>query len=171
MSALFFHPVVILAARLVLGSVFVIAGVEKIANPDAFAKSINNYQLLPYGALNTMALILPWLEVLAGAFLVFGVRLRASSAVTAAMLLVFIGAIASAMARGLSIDCGCFSQGSVASEPVGWKKIVEDVALLILAVQIFAAAWSNEVLPFSFESMRSPLAQANTPVAIQQEAQ
>lgn len=157
MLSILFHPVVILAARLVLGSVFIIAGVEKIANPDAFAKAINNYQLLPYGALNAMALVLPWLEVLAGTFLVFGVRLRASAAITAAMLVVFIVAIASAMARGLSIDCGCFSQGSAAAEPVGWKKIAEDVALLILAVQIFAAAWKEEILPFSFESLRTPI--------------
>lgn len=167
MLSIAFHPVVVLAARVVLGSVFVIAGVEKIANPDAFAKAINNYQLLPYGTLNVMALVLPWLEVLAGAFLVFGVRLRASAAVTGLMLIVFIGAIASAMMRGLSIDCGCFSQGSVASEPVGWKKIVEDVALLILAIQIFAAAWKEEILPFSFEAMRTATSQP----AIPQEAQ
>ncbi|TAE24719.1 MAG: DoxX family membrane protein [Candidatus Kapaibacterium sp.] len=156
MSSVFFHPVVILAARLVLGSVFIIAGVEKIANPDAFAKAIHNYQLLPYSMLNIMALTLPWLEVLAGALLIFGVRLRASSALTALMLIVFIAAIASAMMRGLSIDCGCFSQGSAASEPVGWKKIAEDVALLVLSVQIFAASWENEILPFSFEAMRTP---------------
>ncbi len=158
MSALLFHPVIILAARLVLGSVFVIAGVEKIANPDAFAKAINNYQLLPYNALNIMALVLPWLEVLAGALLIFGVRLRASSALTAVMLIVFIAAIASAMMRGLSIDCGCFSQGSAASEPVGWKKVAEDIGLLALSLQIFAASWKSEILPFSFEAMRTPLA-------------
>jgi putative oxidoreductase len=163
MKTLLFHPVIILAARLVLGSVFVIAGVEKIANPDAFAKAINNYQLLPFAALNVMALVLPWLEVLAGVFLVFGVRLRASSAVTGAMLLVFIGAIASAMSRGLGIDCGCFTQGAAlgaGGEQVGWKKIAEDVALLLLAVQIFAAASDSDILPFSFEAVRNSSANA-----------
>lgn len=152
MQTILFHPVIILAARLVLGSVFVIAGVEKIVNPNAFAKAINNYQMLPYGALNLMALVLPWLEVLAGVFLIFGVRLRASSAVVAAMLVVFLIAIGTAMARGLSIECGCYSQGG--GEKVGWKKVFEDVALLLLAVQIFAAASVNDILPFSFEAIR-----------------
>lgn len=152
MQTILFHPVIILAARLVLGSVFVIAGVEKIVNPNAFAKAINNYQMLPYNTLNLVALILPWLEVLSGVFLIFGVRLRASSALVAAMLVVFLIAIGTAMARGLSIECGCYSQGG--GEKVGWKKVFEDVALLVLAIQIFVAASVHDVLPFSFEAVR-----------------
>jgi uncharacterized membrane protein YphA (DoxX/SURF4 family) len=155
MQTVFFHPVIILAARLVLGSVFVIAGVEKVVNPNAFAKAINNYQMLPFAALNVMALILPWLEVLTGVFLIFGIRLRASSALIASMLVVFLIAIGSAMARGLSIECGCYSQGG-GGEIVGWKKVFEDVGLLVLAVQIFWAATKSDILPFSFESMRQP---------------
>lgn len=153
MYTVLFHPVIVLAARLVLGSVFVIAGIEKIVNPNAFAKAINNYQLVPFAALNVMALVLPWLEVLTGVFLIFGIRLRASSALVSAMLVVFLIAIGSAMARGLSIECGCYSQGG-GGETVGWKKVFEDVALLLLAVQIFAAATLSDILPFSFESMR-----------------
>lgn len=155
MHTVFFHPVIILAARLVLGSVFVIAGVEKIVNPNAFAKAINNYQMVPFATLNIMALVLPWLEVLTGVFLIFGIRLRASSALVGAMLVVFLIAIGSAMARGLSIECGCYSQGG-GGEIVGWKKVFEDVALLLLAVQIFWAATKNDILPFSFESMHQP---------------
>ena len=116
MQTILFHPVIILAARLVLGSVFVIA------------------------------------EVLSGVFLIFGVRLRASSALVAAMLVVFLIAIGTAMARGLSIECGCYSQGG--GEKVGWKKVFEDVALLVLAIQIFVAASVHDVLPFSFEAVR-----------------
>ncbi|MFY7997248.1 MAG: MauE/DoxX family redox-associated membrane protein [Candidatus Kapaibacteriota bacterium] len=153
MQTVLFHPVIVLAARVVLGSVFVIAGVEKIVNPNAFAKAINNYQLVPFGALNLMALIMPWLEVLTGVFLIFGIRLRASSALVAAMLVVFLIAIGSAMARGLSIECGCYSQVG-GGEIVGWKKVFEDVALLVLAIQIFIAATLNDILPFSFESIR-----------------
>jgi putative oxidoreductase len=153
MYTVLFHPVIVLAARLVLGSVFVIAGIEKIVNPNAFAKAIHNYQLVPFAALNVMALVLPWLEVLTGVFLIFGIRLRASSALVAAMLVVFLIAIGSAMARGLSIECGCYSQGG-GGETVGWKKVFEDVALLLLAVQIFVAATLSDILPFSFESMR-----------------
>lgn len=155
MQTVFFHPVIILAARLVLGSVFVIAGVEKVVNPNAFAKAINNYQMLPFAALNVMALVLPWLEVLTGVFLIFGIRLRASSALIASMLVVFLIAIGSAMVRGLSIECGCYSQGG-GGEIVGWKKVFEDVGLLVLAVQIFWAATKSDILPFSFESMRQP---------------
>ncbi|MCS6809492.1 MAG: MauE/DoxX family redox-associated membrane protein [Bacteroidota bacterium] len=150
MQTILFHPVVVLASRLVLGSVFVVAGVEKIAQPHVFAKAIDNYQMLPSSLVQTMALILPWIEVVSGILLVFGVRLRANSAIVAGMLVVFLIAIGSAMARDLDIDCGCYSQGG--GEKIGWKKVAEDVGLLILAVQIFVAASRNDILPFSLEA-------------------
>lgn len=120
-------------ARLVIGIVFAHAALDKIANPDAFAHSIMNYNMVPLSMVNLMALILPWLELLAGTALVLGIWVRASAAVSGALLLVFIGAISAAMIQGLNINCGCFSQTGEGTK-VGWPKVLENTGMTILAV-------------------------------------
>jgi hypothetical protein len=52
---------------------------------------------------------------------------------------VFIGGIASAWARGLRIDCGCFGGGgelAAGSSPTYFWEIARDVALLAVAVYL-----------------------------------
>lgn len=122
----------LLVVRLFLGSMFIVASIDKIAAPDAFAANIVAYKLVPYALVNAMALFTAWLELLCGIFLVGGVYLRGSSALVSAMLVVFIIAIASALLRELKIDCGCF--GKEHATPVSWMKVLEDVGLLVLAL-------------------------------------
>lgn len=139
------------AARILIGSVFVFAAIDKIYNPDAFAKNINNYHVLPYAALNIMALVLPWAELLAGAMLLAGVKIRASAALTSAMLFVFILAIIAAILRGYNINCGCFAENSPAAasevSKVGWAKVLEDLRWLVASVYIFFITPTTEEKP------------------------
>lgn len=141
MKTILNNPILALVVRLVLGGIFIFAALDKIAEPDAFAKSINNYHLIPTVLLNIMALIMPWIELLAGIFLVIGVRLRASSALISGMLIVFLIAIISAIFRGYNIDCGCFAQTSQGSaekaSKVGWLKVMEDTAMLIGGLYLY----------------------------------
>lgn len=130
------NTILALTARILLGFVFIAAAIDKIALPDAFAKSIDHYQIIPLVLINIFALTLPWLELIVGLFLIFGIRLRASAAITTALLIVFIVAIFSAMVRGLNIECGCFSQNGGGMK-VGWAKILEDFLWLALAIYIF----------------------------------
>jgi uncharacterized membrane protein YphA (DoxX/SURF4 family) len=134
-----------LAARVVVGMVFLVAAADKVGNPEAFARSIANYRLLPLELVNLPALILPWLELLIGLMLLVGVRIRAAAAVAAVLLVVFTAALVSALARGLDIHCGCFSQ--TAAERIGWGRVVEDAGLLVLAVLLVVwtpSRWSVE---------------------------
>jgi hypothetical protein len=124
------NGILLLASRFVLGMVFIVAAVPKIAQPEIFAASIEAYEILPVAAVNLAAIAVPWIELLCGVFLIGGARIRPSAALLGAMLLVFIVAIASAIIRGLNINCGCFGG---AGSPVGWGKVVEDVALLVPA--------------------------------------
>jgi putative oxidoreductase len=39
-------------------------------------KSINNYKLLPFPLVNIAAIILPWIEVVAGILLIFGIVVK-----------------------------------------------------------------------------------------------
>ncbi len=95
--------------RVGLGAVFVVASLDKIAHPEAFARSISYYRMVPLAAINLMAICLPWIELGCGALLILGLATRANLLVINVLLAVFIVAILSAMRRHLDISCGCFS--------------------------------------------------------------
>jgi uncharacterized membrane protein YphA (DoxX/SURF4 family) len=134
MSALLRNPYILFCSRAVLGLVFILAGMDKIVFPDAFAASIEGYKLAPYAAVNVIALVLPWMELICGLFLLGGVYLRGSSAIVSALLVFFIFAVISAMLRELKIDCGCF--GKEHATPVSWSKVVENTGLTLLGLHI-----------------------------------
>lgn len=122
------------AARAVLGLAFVAAGAMKVADPAAFALSIARMQLLPRGAIGPAAIVLPWIEVVAGIALLGLPRWRpAALALTATLLVAFTAALAVVLLRGTTGGCGCFgAEGGVLGRPdVG---IVRNLVLGGLAV-------------------------------------
>ena len=64
-----------LFSRIVLGVVLIYASIDKIIHPDAFAKLIGNYNVLPFGLENVVAIILPTLELIVGCCLILGLSL------------------------------------------------------------------------------------------------
>ena len=97
-----------LVARVLVGGLFVITGIAKIANPQTFAQEIQDYQLAPIAITNAMAIILPWLEALAGLLLVLAVWRRETRLLIGLMLVIFTAAKAYALyVLGKSGDCGC----------------------------------------------------------------
>ncbi|MBI1803087.1 MAG: DoxX family membrane protein [Ignavibacteriae bacterium] len=135
MKRILAHPYVVLLVRCFLGVVFVIAAIEKIAIPETFAISVEAYKLIPTYVINVFALVIPWVELVCGLFLIAGVFVRASSALLSGLLAVFVVALISALLRELKIDCGCF--GPSHATPVGWGKVLEDVGLLVLSLYVF----------------------------------
>jgi putative oxidoreductase len=129
------NPIVSILARVILGGMFILAGMGKIADPSQFAKEIANYDILPLLFINISAIALPWIEVVIGIFLIAGLRLRANATITGLMLIVFIVAVGIAMIKGLDINCGCHSQ--MIDQKVGFTKIAENSGLLIAALQIY----------------------------------
>jgi putative oxidoreductase len=127
---------VLLVFRLVLGGLFVYAGVVKVLDPLDFAQNIRNYQLVGQSLSFLAAVILPCLEILAGAFLIAGIWKRGASLVISGLLVFFIALTAVTMARGLDVDCGCF--GAV-SRKAGLGVILEDLAMLYLSLCILFA--------------------------------
>lgn len=118
------------AVRVILGGVFIYAAVPKIADPVAFAGSVANYQLLPYFWNYVAAAVLPFLELICGILLVTGYRVRTGAFLIALLNLAFIAALASAIARGLDIDCGCFRQGGDKTSP--WTALGRDLVFLAM---------------------------------------
>ena len=124
---------VVLVGRLMLGGVFVVASIEKIADPSAFATSIGNYRLVSPDVALVVATILPWLELFCGLGLLFGLAARGSALLASLMLFVFTAGVASALARGLDISCGCFTQDPSAGK-MGTAKLAENALLLVCSI-------------------------------------
>ena len=125
-----------LGFRLVLGGLFVYAGAVKVLEPLAFAQNVRNYQLVGQSLSFVAAIILPWLEILAGLALILGVWTRGAALVVTGLLVFFIVLTAVTMARGLDVDCGCF--GSL-SRKSGWSVVLEDLGMLALGLALLIA--------------------------------
>jgi uncharacterized membrane protein YphA (DoxX/SURF4 family) len=123
-------------ARLVVGGVWLVAGLLKLPDPAANVRAVRAYELLPETLVPLVGHALPVLEVLVGVCLLLGVLTRANAVASALLLVAFIVGIASAWARGLSIECGCFGTGGGPAENAAEKypwEIARDVVLLALA--------------------------------------
>ncbi len=117
------HPLLVALLRVALGAVFIAASIDKIQNPEAFATTIANYRVLPYTLINGVAILLPWLEFVAGALLVLGVWIRANTIIVWGLLFAFCIVISQALLRGLDISCGCFSTNPDAERMSLWTLI------------------------------------------------
>lgn len=131
----------LLLARVILAATFIYMGSMKVDEPFEFLKQVRQYQMLPETPaiyLNATAIVLPWLEIVAGVALLIGLRFRGAAAAIALMLLVFTPAI---LIRGLHIlsemggsffevvfDCGC-GTGPVTI----WTKLLGNIGLFVLA--------------------------------------
>jgi uncharacterized membrane protein YphA (DoxX/SURF4 family) len=139
------HPRVELVLRLLLGGFFVYASLDKIWSPTAFAKIVYQWQVVGPAPSNLVAVTLPWVELLAGLLLVAGAWKRESALVVALMLVVFLVAAGSVMARGIDVEnCGCVSvaKAETGSWPpawtkgVGWFLVSRNLVLLGVAVAL-----------------------------------
>ena len=132
MSKLFSNKYFLVSIRILLGFVFIFAAISKTGDPEEFATAISNYKLLPLFSINILAIILPWIELVAGLLLVFGISVKENSSILSGLLLIFIMAIAISLVRGLNIDCGCF--GTVDGSKVGIQKLLENTGLFIIGL-------------------------------------
>lgn len=125
--------------RLALGVIFVISAWPKISDPPGFAQMVANYGLLPDVAVNPTALVLPWLELVAGLALLSGFGRRGAALWLAFLLLIFIGAISINLARDVAVDCGCFSVAlshKSHAEMIAAMKLdlIRDLGMLVMAL-------------------------------------
>lgn len=122
--------------RLVLGGLFVYAGVVKVLDPLDFAQNIRNYRLVGQSFSFIAAVVLPWLEILAGIALAAGIWKRASALIISGLLVFFILLTLVTIARGLDVECGCFG---ALSRKSGLGVIVEDLGMLFMGLCLLFA--------------------------------
>jgi uncharacterized membrane protein YphA (DoxX/SURF4 family) len=124
-------PLLLLVVRLGLSAVFLSAAIPKILEPDLFASSIYNYQMMPAMGVNIMAIALPWLELVVGICIGLGLWTRANGLIASILMVVFVIAFASATARGLNISCGCFEVGEGHAASSFLWVLLRDFAFLV----------------------------------------
>ena len=133
------HPAVHWTLGILLGGVFVYASLDKIANPGDFARIVYHYRLIgpsqmigPWAA-NTLAVTLPWIELVVGLALISGLWRREAAVLAGALLIIFVGAVSAALIMGIDIEnCGCFSVGGE-GRSAGIKLILGDLGLLAVS--------------------------------------
>ena len=141
---------VVLIFRLVLGVTLIYASLDKISNPDQFARIVYNYKILPEFLINVFAVTLPWVELVTGLFLIFGIFIESASLLTSFLFVVFIIAISINLFRGIDLNCGCFS-----TDPAGKKEganlLIRDFIYLFLGIMVFFFHKSYAMLSSLFQ--------------------
>lgn len=127
-------PWIGLLARLTMGGVWIAAGWLKAFNPYSAGAAVRAYEIFPNELATRIGQALPWVELALGALLILGLFTRPIAAASALLLVAFVIGIASAWARGLTIDCGCFGGGGVvaAGETKYLQEIIRDLGLILL---------------------------------------
>lgn len=130
------YPYAVLAVSVVLAGIFVYAGIDKIRDPLQFADNVAGFAILPAVVTTLFALGLPLFEVASG-LLVLGPRTRQLGALAlAAISAMFFVALASALLRGLTLDCGCLGPGAPSRSHM-WLELVLDAALFSGALFVY----------------------------------
>ena len=133
--------IVLRLVGIIIGGLFIYAGVVKIIEPVEFARDIDNYKMLPWRLGVLLALYLPWLEVFCGLAFITRVLYRGSLFIVTALMTLFVVASIVAKARGLDVSCGCFGHASKYLN-FSWH-LALDIALLVGLVVL----WRQSAAP------------------------
>lgn len=116
-----------LAARLILGVSLAWAGLTKVGRLSANVDQVQLYELpIPGWIEVAVGYVQPPLEIIVGLLLIVGLFTRFNAILGTLAMAVFIAGITWAWSMGLSIDCGCFTDGGVLAEGEQ-HKYLEDI--------------------------------------------
>jgi putative oxidoreductase len=122
--------------RCLLGLVFLGAGIIKCANVYLFALTIIRYGLFPQEFTPIIAIIIPFLEVVLGGFLLFNIYPLASSIFSSILSMIFTGIISVLLLKGSRVECGCFGFLDDSSvSPITLLRVVIMLFISILLVR------------------------------------
>lgn len=130
---------VFIAIRILLGIPLLIAGLSKITDPQSFADTINNFNLIPYQLTNLLAILIPWLEITVAISLITGLLVKGGVFLGLILFNTFTFAISWAYTLGINTECGCF--GNLVNQRVDLVRLLESVGYLTAAILVFAFYW------------------------------
>lgn len=129
-------------ARWILGAVFVYTGLNKALQPVDFLKLVREYDLVQnYFFLNSIAAVLPWLEIFFGLLLLAGIAVRGTALLLALMLtsltsVVFFRALNIMSLQAISFCAVKFNCGCGTGEVFICHKLLENGGLILLSLWV-----------------------------------
>ena len=161
-------------ARFVVGAVFAFSGFTKVVDIDGTIRSVRAYRILPEAIVPTVGAGLPVLELGLAFLLLTGLLTRVAAIITVPVSAAFFIGVASAWARGLSIECGCFGNGGLTANPVpGYvRELVLNAVLMLAAGHLIrypASRWSlDDVLGLRADELPADDDEEDPSIGVQQ---
>ena len=130
----------LLAVRLLLAGVFLIAGVAKLADLAGSRRAVVGLGV-PERLAGVVGVGLPAFELMVAVLLIPSATARLGALGALLLLSVFTVVIAVALRRGTQADCHCF--GQLHSAPIGWGTLVRNGLLAAAAGFVVLAGWNH----------------------------
>jgi len=118
-------------ASVIVAAVFVVASVTKFASPAAWLD-----QARGLGVPRSIALVVPVVEAVLGAWLLVQWERRAAAITAAVVISAFSALIVVRLVQGRRPPCACF--GSLSARPLGPGSLVRNAVLLAVALLAMA---------------------------------
>jgi putative oxidoreductase len=127
----------LLVFRLILAALFLLSSYGKLVDIERYSvDAVYNFGVLPMVLARPFGLMMPFIELLCGLGLLFGVLTRLAAIGIALMSVAFFIAKAIVLSHGRSIDCGCF--GAII-DTLASVTIFMDLPVVVLGLFIFFA--------------------------------
>ena len=139
------RPLISTALRLVMGVVFLVAGISKLSDLTIAELSVQSYELLPADVARIVGVVLPIVEVSLAVLLLLGIGTRATAIVLSLLLVIFIFGIASLWARGIVAQCGCFGGSLIMTEAPSYPLEIARDSVMLVAI-LWLVAWPKTFL-------------------------
>lgn len=111
--------------RIGFSFILIYAAWNKILNPFAFAENVSQYRVIGIDLSLWTAVFIPYLEIVLAICLLSGIWLKSAVWANTFLMFLFLILIIQAFARGLDIDCGCFTQNGEAN--INGLKLSENI--------------------------------------------
>jgi thiol-disulfide isomerase/thioredoxin/uncharacterized membrane protein YphA (DoxX/SURF4 family) len=118
-------------ARALLAVVFTVAAVAKLMDLPRSRRTMVAFGVKPAWS-RSAGTALPFAELAVAVLLVLEPTAQIGAILAFALLLVFIGGVANALAHDRTPDCNCF--GTISAEPIGWRTLARNGALAVIAL-------------------------------------
>jgi uncharacterized membrane protein YphA (DoxX/SURF4 family) len=130
-----FDTNVMLVVRIVLGLVLTFSGFTKVIKLKNFFITVVKYNLIKGRLAKLVAYTLPFLELFTGIVLLTGFYLKIVTIIALIIFALSTFAVSYALFRKNKMDdCGCY--GGTVKVPVGWKKLVENIILILVTIYL-----------------------------------
>ena len=122
--------------RVSLGIIFVYASKDKILNPSDFATILYGYSIFPLFSINIIAIVFPFIELVTGVALIFGIYSKPALIIINFLISFFIIIISFNLLRGHEFNCGCFAVGDQNNISAAGQLLIRNLILLIVGLYL-----------------------------------